>query len=152
MSDLHLIPQDDPRLHVVSDEVTFPVDSEMISFIVQMEFFLVEQRAVGLAAPQVGVNKRIIIVDVDYPRSRQLLMINPVITRTGSRIVKEFREGCLSVPNTYVVKPRYDLVTVEYQNVSGVKHQQLFRGLTSICVQHEIDHLNGILITDKNGE
>lgn len=148
MSELELIPSTDPRLHQISDEVSFPLTTEDIHFIVNLKVLMLDKQAIGIAAPQVGVNRRIIALNLDYPRYTELVMINPTIIRRGSTIVNKFREGCLSLPSQYVAKKRNEIVTVEYHDINGVQYQRMFRGLMSICVQHEIDHLNGILMTD----
>ncbi len=149
MSDISLIPSDDLRLHQVSDAVSFPLTQPDISLISSLSHLVLFQNGVGIAAPQVGVNQRIVVLNLDYPRWSELVLINPEIIRVGSRTVNSFREGCLSLPDQFVVKSRHELVTVEYYDINGVKCQRIFRGLMSICIQHEIDHLNGILMTDE---
>jgi len=109
---------------------------------------------VGLAAPQVGKSLRIIVVW--SRRSRMFLpMINPRIvwhskrTRLGVPEGKNPYEGCLSVPGVWGKVRRYSVIKVRYQNLAGTEITRKFRGFTSIVVQHEIDHLDGILFIDR---
>ena len=101
---------------------------------------------IGLAAPQVGILKRLIVIDLqDGTGLREL--VNPVITnKEGSQI---FTEGCLSVPNFEGDVERAEYVEVEYTDGRGQRQFLKADGLLSVCLQHEMDHLDGILFTDK---
>ena len=101
---------------------------------------------IGLAAPQVGILKRLIVIDLqDGTGLREL--VNPVITnKEGSQI---FTEGCLSVPNFEGDVERAEYVEVEYTDVRGQRQFLKADGLLAVCLQHEMDHLDGILFTDK---
>lgn len=108
----------------------------------------------GLAAPQVGKSLRIIVIW--SRRSRKFLpMINPKIlwhsrrTRLGIPEISNPYEGCLSVPGVWGKVRRYSVVKVHYQNLKGTEVIRKFRGLTATVVQHEIDHLEGILFIDR---
>ena len=100
-----------------------------------------EANGVGLAAPQVGVLKRIVVIDVfdDHP----LVLINPEIVESDGEQIGE--EGCLSLDGVRKTT-RYQNIEVEYQDVSGKKHRQKYSGWTAQIIQHECDHLNGIII------
>ena len=98
---------------------------------------------IGLAAPQVGILKRVIIFDVEGHLSE---MINPVITKTEGEQIDI--EGCLSVPGKYGRVQRPEKVKVEYQDRNGEKLSLEAEGLTAVCVCHETDHLEGKLFTD----
>jgi len=109
---------------------------------------------VGLAAPQVGKSLRIIVVW--SRRSRKFLpMINPKIVWRSKRThlgVPEGQspyEGCLSVPGIWGKVRRYSVIKVRYQNLAGTEVIRKFRGFTGVVIQHEIDHLNGILFIDR---
>ena len=107
---------------------------------------------VGIAAPQVGVSSRIIVVNVSLnPKPHRnnglLVMINPVITYASGKL--KSREGCLSVPNFTGNVSRNDKITVEYLDMNGTKKILKTSGFESIVIQHEIDHLNGIVFLDK---
>ena len=101
---------------------------------------------IGLAAPQVGILQRIVVIDLQDGKGL-LELINPVITKKeGSRIACE---GCLSVPNFEGEVERAEYVECEYTDPHGKKQFIAADGLMAVCLQHEIDHLDGILFTDK---
>lgn len=107
---------------------------------------------VGLAAPQVGINKRIIVVslmkDYEDENYRTIVMINPVIT-THSEATCSETEGCLSLPGESGEVTRWKSIDVEFFNVEGHKFALHLEGLAARIVQHEIDHLDGVLFTDR---
>ena len=100
----------------------------------------------GLAGPQVGVLKRIIVIDL-YEEGMQFTLINPVIVKTKG--VQEVDEGCLSFPNTFGKVERPKEVTVEALDIDGNKVKLKAKDLLAQALCHEIDHLDGILFTDK---
>ena len=105
---------------------------------------------IGLAAPQVGVLERLIVLDCtpDYSAERGLLvMFNPQII-AQSEDTSSYEEGCLSIPDHYGQVTRPAEVTVTWLDRDGISQQQDFSGLWSTCVQHEIDHLDGVLFID----
>ncbi len=104
---------------------------------------------VGLAAPQVGLLKRMVVIDVtrdDEPK-KPYKMINPVIT-AHSEETAVHDEGCLSVPEQYAPVERFETVTVEYTDENGKKQVLTADGLLAICIQHELEHLDGKLFID----
>ncbi len=104
---------------------------------------------VGLAAPQVGLLKRMVVIDVtrdDEPK-KPYKMINPVIT-AHSEETTVHDEGCLSVPEQYAPVERFETVTVEYTDENGTKQTLNADGLLAICIQHELEHLEGTLFID----
>jgi peptide deformylase len=105
---------------------------------------MINNCGVGLAAPQCGILKRIIIVLInDTPTA----LVNPEITNTYTQ--KEVgKEGCLSIPNKYLEKERYSKIDVKYRNIDGYPCSGTYEGLVSRIIQHEIDHLDGILMID----
>ena len=108
---------------------------------------------VGLAAPQIGVLERLIVVDCtpdDTNKSGALVMFNPQVT-AQSDIISSYEEGCLSIPDHYAEVTRPAEVTVSWLDSDGVPQQQDFSGLWSTCVQHEVDHLDGKLFIDYLG-
>lgn len=108
---------------------------------------------IGLAAPQVGVLQRLIVIaipqDLDYEGSEpfQVALVNPEIIKCAGEQVSE--EGCLSIPGWYGEVKRYETVTVRGQDLYGKPVKIKAEGLNAVCLQHEIDHLDGILFTDK---
>ena len=101
---------------------------------------------IGLAATQINVHERIIIVDVSEDQSKALKLINPEITLLGEEV--EYQEGCLSVPGFYEEVTRFDRITVKAFNELGEKLEFESEGLEAICIQHECDHLEGKLFVD----
>ena len=105
---------------------------------------------IGLAANQVGILKRMIVVDVANPEEEKpapIKLINPVITQSSDDL-STYQEGCLSVPTFYEEVERPEKITVEYLDENGQKQSLKAEGLLATCIQHEIDHLNGVLFVD----
>ena len=101
---------------------------------------------IGLAATQVNVHKRVIVVDVSDTKSEAHTLINPVLEPFGAKIQGE--EGCLSVPEIYESVERFEQVHVTAQDVSGKPIEITASGMLAICIQHECDHLEGKLFVD----
>ena len=103
---------------------------------------------IGLAAPQVDIRKRIVVIDLkEDGKSSPITFINPrIIKFSDEKFVNQ--EGCLSVPEYYAEVERAKEVEVEWFDDVGVKYKKNLSGLMSICIQHEIDHLDGILFVD----
>jgi len=106
---------------------------------------------IGLAAPQVGALQRVIVVDVEQPegggRGKPLFIVNPEIIKTSAEI-NVYQEGCLSVPGQYADVERPRDVRIGYLDYDGNPQEVETGGLLATCIQHEIDHLNGILFID----
>lgn len=104
---------------------------------------------VGIAAPQVGINRNIIWVQrFDKPSEPFEVYLNPKIV-WRSELMRKGAEGCLSIPNTRGSVYRHYAIEIEYHNRKGEKHSEKIEGFTAVIFQHEIDHLNGILFTDR---
>ena len=137
----------DPILRKKSEEVDIeriktPEFQELIS---DMALTMQEKDGVGLAAPQIGKNIRIIIFE---SKDGPMCLINPVLSKNS--IMKEWgQEGCLSVPNKYGDVRRHKKTTCTYVDQTGQKHSIVAHGLLARIFQHEIDHLDGILFIDK---
>lgn len=142
---LRILTEPDPVLHKKCSEVSDPSDPFIQRLILNMKETLKKAKGIGLAAPQVGVNKRVIIVNL---WKDEYILINPKITyRSRDKEVSE--EGCLSVPGIYLNIERSKKVRVKVLDVSGKKIKIKAKGLLARVLQHEIDHLEGILITDR---
>ena len=104
---------------------------------------------IGLAAPQVGLNKSILVIDISCidENEEPLAFINPEIIASNGESVHE--EGCLSIPNVREEVTRPEEITLKYQDKEGKKYIEKFSGWKSRVLQHEIDHLNGILFVDR---
>lgn len=139
---LDIIRDGDKRLLKKSKRIA-KIDSSVRELADNLVETMKSANGVGLAAPQCGVLKQIIIVLVN---EEPKVMINPEIIFTSDE--KEIgEEGCLSIPQTFLQKERYSKVTVKYRNIQGHPHLETHEGLVARIIQHEIDHLFGILMT-----
>ena len=131
----------DPRLHKVAVPVP-AVDARVQRIVDDMLETMYESEGVGLAATQVDIHERIIVMDTSENRDRPLVLVNPEIVSRSEEIVMG-EEGCLSVPTVYDQVARHAQVTVRALNREGELFEMEAEGLTSVCVQHEMDHLMG---------
>jgi len=104
---------------------------------------------VGLSANQVGLPFKMCVIDIDV--SNPKIMLNPRITKMSDKMTKS-QEGCLSLPGVNVAMDRHKEITVEYEDVTGETKSEKATGLLSRCIQHEVDHLNGILVINRLNE
>lgn len=104
-------------------------------------------RGLGLAGPQVGVSKRIVVIDVPQEGSGRLVLVNPVIREVEGMVTLE--EGCLSFPDITAPVERGAGVAVEYTTLGGKLRTKMVSGVTAEAVQHELDHLDGVLFVDR---
>lgn len=131
----------DPRLHKVAAPVA-EVDAQVQRIVDDMLETMYAAEGIGLAATQVDVHRRIIVMDTSEQRDRPLVLINPEITARSEDIVMG-EEGCLSVPAVYDQVARHAQVTVRALNREGDLFELEAQGLSAVCVQHEMDHLVG---------
>ncbi len=138
--------EQDPILRKISKEVkeVTPRIKELIS---DMYDTMYHANGVGLAAPQVGILKRVIVVDIGTEEKDPHVFINPVITEASGSC--NGTEGCLSVPGVYGFVDRPEKITVEYQDAEGTKQILEAQDYFARAICHEVDHLNGILFIDK---
>ncbi|MBX3649129.1 MAG: peptide deformylase [Rhodocyclaceae bacterium] len=130
----------DPRLHRKATPVDL-VDDSVRRLIADMAETMYEAPGIGLAATQVDVHKRIIVIDVSEDKSKLLAFINPeILERSGEQVCEE---GCLSVPGIYEKVSRSERVRVRALDPQGKSFTLEAEGLLAVCVQHEIDHLEG---------
>ncbi|MCJ8294659.1 MAG: peptide deformylase [Colwellia sp.] len=136
----------DPRLRTKAQPVTAVTDATTI-IIDDMLATMYEEKGVGLAATQVNIHQRIVVMDTSEDSDEPMILINPeIIASSEETSINE--EGCLSVPGTYAKVDRHDACTVKALDRQGKEFTLNATGLQSICIQHEIDHLNGILFVD----
>ena len=140
---------DDPILRKKSREVT-EFNDRLFELLDDMKETMYHSGGVGLAGPQVGVLKRVVVMDVSEDRNEFIELINPVITFEDG--VQTGNEGCLSLPGLYGVVTRPNIVKVKAQNRDGKWCLYKGEGLKARCFCHEIDHLDGILYKDKLDE
>ncbi len=115
----------------------------------RMKEIMVEQKGVGLAGPQAGVNLRIFVISTDGTAENAIVYINPVIKTSGKMIANE--EGCLSLPGIYGNVNRYSHCSVTATDLDGNEFSQDADGLLARALQHEFDHLEGMMIKDRLG-
>lgn len=144
MTILEIVKAGDPGLKQEC-EIVDKIDSKIRKLLTNMAETMYKADGVGLAAPQIGVNKCIVVMDVG-DENGLIEMVNPeIVEKEGSMIDSE---GCLSVPNVFGDVERFEKVTVEYLNRWGKKKRLTATGLLSRCIQHETDHLKGVLFID----
>ncbi len=144
---LKLIVDPNPILRTVSDDFLLAdIDNtDTKQLVAEMKRSIVLEHGVGLAAPQIGVNKRLIVVET---KTGIKAYFNPKIKTKSFKMI-EFEEGCLSVPGIWGVVDRHRSVVVEVISETGHPEEISASGLISVIFQHEIDHLDGILFIDK---
>ena len=148
MSKLPIITLPDPMLRRVSAPVE-RVDLELLRLAADMLETMYAAPGIGLAAVQVGVPRRLVVLDVseDEDEKRPLILINPEIVALGSE-PRLHEEGCLSIPDFRLEIERPSAVTISYLDHEGERRELAAEGLLATAIQHEIDHLNGKLIVD----
>ena len=147
MTKLKIIKYPDPFLKQKCLPVT-SFDKELKILADNMLKTMYESEGIGLSAIQIGVLKRIIVIDITEELKKPLILINPVITPSNSKFL-EFKEGCLSFPGIYESVKRNEEIAVDYNSVEGKKLSMKATGLLSICIQHEVDHLEGVVFLDR---
>jgi peptide deformylase len=148
MALLPIITAPDPRLKVVSTPVE-TIDERLLRLMDDMLHTMYEEPGIGLSAIQVGVPKRIVVVDVarEGEERQPIRLLNPEIFWRSEEMAT-FEEGCLSLPEHYASIDRPEAVKVRYMDETGAECELEAGGLLSRCVQHELDHLDGILFVD----
>ena len=160
MSILNIIQWPDPKLCTKSTEVK-TVDKNIQKLMDDMLETMYNAHGIGLAAVQVGVLKRVIVIDLEHPNNRYekqdiadksnkmtpLYLVNPKIINKSKK-ESVFKEGCLSFPNQFSKVSRPEKITVEYLDYYGIKQQIEADGLLATCIQHEIDHIDGLVFID----
>ena len=138
----------DPLLRKVSEPVT-SVNTEVKNLMDDMLETMYAAPGIGLAAVQVGVLKRIIVIDLskDGEKKDPLFIVNPQITFKSDELIS-YEEGCLSIPNQFAEVKRPSSCKVNFLDYNGKKKEINADGLLATCIQHEVDHLNGVLFID----
>jgi peptide deformylase len=145
MAILEILHFPDPRLRQRAREVE-RVDDQLRALIDAMFATMYQAPGIGLAATQVNVHKRVVVIDISKDQDRPQVFINPeILAKEG---VEEMDEGCLSVPGVYERVQRAERITVRALNRDGEPFELETDGLLAVCIQHEIDHLDGKLFVD----
>lgn len=145
MALLPILRYPDPRLHTRAAPVV-EVDDGIRTLIRDMAETMYEAPGIGLAATQVNVHQRVVVIDVSEDKSALMAFINPeIVARDGEQVCEE---GCLSVPGIYDKVERAAQVTVEYLDLEGQLQSLSTDGLLAVCIQHELDHLQGKVFVD----
>ncbi len=145
MAILTILTFPDPRLKQQSSPVK-QVDASVRCLVDDMLETMYAAPGIGLAAPQVGVKQRVIVMDLSEQRDQPLVLINPEIVAASGEAERE--EGCLSVPGYFDIVTRPETITVSALDRDGQPFELETDGLLSVCIQHEIDHLDGKLFVD----
>ena len=140
MALLNILKYPAERLHTVAAPVA-DIDERIQTLVADMFETMYASHGIGLAATQVDVHERVVVMDLTEDHSEPRVFINPVITQKDGETTYE--EGCLSVPGIYDTVTRAERVTVEASNDKGEKFTLEADGLLAICIQHELDHLMG---------
>lgn len=149
MARLPILEYPDPRLRITAEPVT-KVDAEIKNLVSDMLETMYAAPGIGLAATQVDVHLRILVIDISDDRNEPYCFINPEIVSREGKTTGE--EGCLSVPDIYESVERAESITVKALDREGQPLELDADGLLAICVQHEIDHLDGKLFVDYLSE
>lgn len=145
MSILTILEFPDKRLRTVAKEVS-TVDSSIKTLISDMLETMYAAKGIGLAATQVNVHKRVIVIDVSENKDNPICLINPEILETEGE--EESEEGCLSVPTFFEKVSRAKQIKIRALNQNGDNFELIANDLLAVCIQHEMDHLQGKLFVD----
>lgn len=141
MAKLDILRYPDPKLHTVAKPVQ-EIDARIRTLVTDMLETMYDANGIGLAATQVNVHERVVVIDVSENRDEPLVLINPTITWMSPERIKG-EEGCLSVPGIYDGVERAAAIKVTALDGEGKKQDIEADGLLAVCVQHELDHLMG---------
>ncbi len=145
MTKLTILTLPDKRLKTIAKPVT-KFNQELQDFANNMLETMYEAPGIGLAATQVDEHIQLVVIDISEEKNQPLCLVNPKITKKDGEQIHE--EGCLSVPGIYAKVKRASTVEIEYFNEKGEAKTLQADELLAVCIQHEIDHLNGIVFLD----
>jgi len=145
MAILDILEFPDPRLRTKAKPVT-DVDDSLRKLVDDMLETMYDAPGIGLAATQVNVHKRVVVIDLSDEKDQPLVLINPEFEVISGE--QEYDEGCLSVPGYYETVTRAEKIRLKALNRDGEPYEMECDGLLSVCIQHELDHLDGKLFVD----
>ena len=146
MNKLNILTFPDTRLRKKATPIDV-FDDELKKMAEAMLFTMYESNGIGLAATQVDFHKRLIVIDVSEEQNEPLFLVNPEFSVLDETI-EQYKEGCLSIPTFYEEIYRPKKIELRFQNLEGKHESVIAEGILSVCVQHEIDHLEGKLMVD----
>lgn len=145
MAHLAILEYPDPRLRIRAEPVT-EFDAQLRQLVADMLETMYAAPGIGLAATQVNVHRRVLVVDVSEERNEPCCLVNPEILSAEGQV--SYEEGCLSVPDVFETVDRAERIRVRARNEHGEPVELETEGLLAICIQHEMDHLEGKLFVD----
>ena len=145
MTILNILKYPDQRLYKVAREVKV-VNNEIKTLISDMAETMYEAPGIGLAATQVDFHQRIIIIDISEDKNNLLVLINPILLESKGEEINQ--EGCLSVPEVFEKVKRAEWIKISAIDINGKKFELEAEGLLAVCIQHEMDHLEGKVFVD----
>jgi peptide deformylase len=147
VNELKILKFPDPRLRTVASKVT-KFDKSLEILANDMLELMYKENGIGLAATQVNHHIRLITIDISEERNSPMIFVNPEFEIINEDSHLSFEEGCLSVPGFNEEITRPDNIKLKWQDIKGVEHEDMPSGLLTVCIQHEIDHLEGKLMVD----
>lgn len=148
MAILNILKYPHINLKKKSEKITI-INEKIKNIAYDMIETMLYNNGIGLAAPQININKRIIVISINE-KIKPLILINPIIINQKGITVNT--EGCLSFPEIFVKIKRNKIIKIIFLDLNGRKNLLIADNLLSVCIQHEIDHLNGITLYDKMSE
>lgn len=145
MSKLPILQYPDERLHTIAQPVA-QIDDKLHKLVRDMAQTMYAADGIGLAATQVDVHLRIILIDVSEKRNQLMVLINPEVIKMGGKAA--FEEGCLSVPDVYENVTRAAWIRLRALDLDGKPFELQADGLKAMCIQHELDHLQGMVFVE----
>ncbi|MFL2712811.1 MAG: peptide deformylase [SAR86 cluster bacterium] len=137
----------DPRLRKIAEKIT-KFDKSLQNLADDMLLTMYDANGIGLAATQVNRHVRLVVMDISDNRDDPRIFVNPSYRVLKDHNLFEFEEGCLSIPGFNETIARPDRIELIWQDISGKEHSDSPEGLLTVCIQHEIDHLDGKLMVD----
>ena len=147
MAILKILKYPDPRLRTVAENVIL-FDKSLKNLSKDMLETMYAENGIGLAATQVDIHTRLIVMDISDDRNEPMIFVNPVVTVLDNKSLASCEEGCLSIPGASIEVSRPDKIKLNWLDLSGKDHESFPEGLLAVCIQHEIDHLQGKLLVD----
>ena len=145
MAILNILEFPDARLRTVAKPIK-NVDERIVKYSKDMLETMYEAPGIGLAATQVNIHLQLIVIDISDQKTKPIFLINPVIIKAEGKV--ETSEGCLSIPGYSEPIIRYENIEYEALDISGKEIREEATGLLAVCIQHELDHLQGKLMVD----